>query len=292
MHEVHDLLLLRQGVPDEDSVCQSFCICMNCKQGFTGALQLQLARRWWRRYRGESVESRHVVASCHSFGDLLGIHDEEAAGNRLIDAVSQSSVFRRSGEHKLKVVSRMAKERPLEALKLLDEVASQAKQEGDIILMTFAMSHYARAAHHEERYEETVAMATEFLEHAKSIFGESSDSAWIERKHDLLDVLAHCCGMTGSFDESKRAFDELIASATRIYGREHENTRDFFRNRAKHLLAMVKKAEDLALHDDLANGTRYMDAVVIESKAHDFSDAKDPHLQINWEIMVVAVAMS
>ena len=59
---------------EEDWSRQSFAFCIICKQGFTGALRLQLLRRWWRRHRHEGVESRRLVASSHRLGDLLGMN--------------------------------------------------------------------------------------------------------------------------------------------------------------------------------------------------------------------------
>ena len=119
--------------------------------------------------------------------------------------------------------------------------------------------------------------------------GDSSDSVLIERKHTALGMFACACGMTGRFDESKRAFDELLASATRVYGREHEETRGCFWKRAMLLQKMVIKARDLVFRNkDLANGARYLDAVLIESKARDFFDAKDPAVQLNCDMMVEA----
>ena len=98
-------------------------------------------------------------------------------------------------------------------------------------------------------------------------------------------MFATLCGMTGRFDESKRAFDELLASAIRIFGHDHVNTRLICRNRSILLRNMAQKAEDLVSRDDLANGARYIDAVLIESKARNFFDVKDPDVQINCETM-------
>ena len=54
---------------------------------------------------------------------------------------------------------------------------------------------------------------------------------------------------------------------------------------------MVKKAQILVHRGDLANGARYLGAVLIESKARNFFDAKDPNVQINCETMVVAATV-
>jgi len=274
----------------KDSMSQSFQSCMNCKQAFTGALQLQLARRMWRRHRDESVESKLLLESCNLLGVLLGLNDEEDAEKCVTD-VLLNSLHIDNGPHKLKVASRMAKEWPEEALKLIEEVVSQVKQDGDIDLKFRAQNQYMQEAQRLGRFEETVAMATECLEYAKTYCGDSSDPYLIERKHTALNMFAASCGMTGRFDESKRTFDELIVSATRIYGREHENTRQYFFDRAVCLSKMVQKAQDLVNRDDLANGARYLDAVLIESKARDFFDAKDPNVQINCETMAGAAAV-
>ena len=260
---------------DEGSMGRSFLNCINCKQGFTGALQLQLMRRRWRRHRDESVESRHLVESCNMLGLLLGRNDENGAEDRLLDAISNSSHFDK-GLFKLKLVSIIAIERPEEALKLLEEVVSQAKKDGDLTVTIFAYIQYISALQRLERYEEIVAMATACLESVKASCGDYSYPAWIEHKHIALELLAFACGMTGRFDESRQAFDELIASGTRTYGHKHENTRSFFTSRALCLRKMVGKASVLASRDDLANSASYLDAVLIEIKARDMFDAKDP----------------
>ena len=222
-------------------------------------------------------------------GYLLRVNDEKDAENLLIGALpksSHSAVIR-----KLKVASRMIKERPEEGLKLAEEVMSQAKQDGDLRMTFVAKREYIRAAHNLGRYEETVAMATECLESARACYSDSSDTLSIERKHTALCMFAISCGMTGRFDESKRAFDELIVSATRIFGRDHEETRRFSRNRALHFVQMVVKAKHLVFRGDLANCARYLDAVLIESKARDFFDAKDANVQIDCGTMVGAASV-
>ena len=100
---------------DEGSLGRDFKFCINCKQEFTGALELQLFRRWWRRHRDKSLESRLFVTSCDALGEILGRSDEKDAENRLLDAVSNSSHFDK-GLFKLKMASRTAKERPEEGL--------------------------------------------------------------------------------------------------------------------------------------------------------------------------------
>jgi len=280
--------LIEYAERNEEALCgRSFINCINCKQDFTGALQLQLVRRSWRRHRDESVESRLFVASSSLLGGLLEKYDERDAQKRLIDAVSHSSHSDKR-HHKLKVAERMAKERPEEALQLIEEVLSQAKRDGDLAVTFFAQRAYMRAAQNLGRYDETIAMATECLESAKAYYGDSADPELIGRKHIALDVFAHSCGMIGRFDESKRAYDELIASCTRVFGCDHEFTDIFFMKRAQLLHKMVCKARDLVFRDDLANGARYLDAVLIESKARNFFDAKDPNVQINYKTMAVA----
>jgi len=288
---VHLECLIELAERDEkESMGRSFSYCINCKQGFTGALRLQLVRHEWRRLRDESVESILFLVSSHLLGQVLKMYGEEDAGNRLIDAISNSS--RHVGAYrKLEVAERMAEERPEEALKLAEEVLSQAKQDGDLTLTFSAQCQYMQVALRLKRYEEIVAMATEYLESVKTSCGDSSDQALIERKNRILEVLACACGKTGRFDESRRAFDELIASATRILGREHETTRRYFRHRALLSYEMVEKAEDLVFREDLADGTRYLDAVLVESKARDFFDANDPNVQINYNTMAVVAAV-
>jgi len=273
---------------EEDSMShRSFGYCINCKQKFTGALALQLVRRWWRRHRNESVESRHLGESCNMLGALLGSNDEDDAEERLIDAVSNSSHFY-GGRLELKMASRMAKERPEEALKLLDDVISQAKQRGERRLSFLARHQYMSVLVPLGRYEEILALATECQESVETSCGDSSDAALIEEKHAILHMLAFAYGMLGRFDESKRAFDELLAAGTRIYGSEHNMTRTYFAKRAHLSRTMAEKAQDLVYREDLANGARYLDAVLVESKACDFFDAKDPNVQINCETMTVA----
>ena len=273
---------------EENSVGLCFYQCINCKQAFTGALFLQLVRHMWRRLRDESLESR--LASCHLLGDLLEKHGEEDGRKRIMDALSKSP--QSAGILKLNVAERMAKERPEEGqLKLVEEVLSQARQDGDAAMTINAQSQYVRELHRLERYEENVAMATECLEFVngyRATHCDHSDPALIERKYDALSLLAFACGMTGRFDESRRTFDGLLVSVTRIYGREHGKTHTYFRLRAILLWKMVMKAHDLVNNDDRANGVRYLDAVLIASKAQNFLDAKDPNVKTTCHTMEVA----
>ena len=177
--------------------------------------------------------------SCTFLGELLGNYDEEDAENRLIDAVSKSSHV--SGLYR--------------KLNVAWSVASE----------------YMREAQNLGRYEEVVAVGTECLESAKIHYGDSSEPTQLERKHNSLEMLAYACVMTGRFDESKRAFDELAASATRFFGHEHEQTQKIFMKRALVLNLILNKAEDLAVRDDIANAARHLDAVLIEARRAIFS---------------------
>ena len=74
---VHRECLIELAERDEEGSTRSkfsFNFCINCKQGFTGALQLQLVRHLWRRHRVESVESILFVGSSNWLGDLLGLN--------------------------------------------------------------------------------------------------------------------------------------------------------------------------------------------------------------------------
>ena len=270
---------------EKASMSRSFLRCINCKQEFTGALQLQLTRRWWRRHRNESVESM-PCASCIFLGRLL-LKNDEGEAERCLNEASLNTSRHLGVLERLNLASRIARERPEEGLKLIEKVVSQAKQDDDTAMVFTAQHQYIDTALLLERYEEIVAMATECLEFVKTYFGDSSDPLLMEQKYIFLDRLAFACGMTGRFDESKRAFDEVIASHIRTFGREHEKTRNCFRTRAILLQKTMDKAQDL-VGRDVANGARYLDAVLIESKACDFFDAKDPNVQINCTAMAMA----
>ena len=113
----------------------------------------------------------------------------------------------------------------------------------------------------------------------------------IEQKHEALGMFAYTCGRTGRFDESRHTFEELIASATRVYGPEHETTTKAFMNRAEISQYIMGTAHELMAQGDRANGARYLDAVLTDSKNRDFFDKNDPCLQINCEVMAVAAVL-
>ena len=217
------------------------------------------------------------------------MNDEEDAEKRLIGALPTSMVATVIRE--LKEAARMSKERPEEGLKIVKGIISEAKWVGDNNILYSAQSQYIREVIRLERYEEAVAMATECLASLKKYCSDSSDTFWIAKRDDTLEMLAYTCGMTGRFDESKRAFDELIASATRVFGRDHDKTQNIFFSLRQVLREMATKAHDLVSRGDLANAAGYADAVLSESKARDFLDANDPNVQMNCETMVVAACV-
>jgi len=289
---VHLECLIEYADRDEENPLKRSLTCVDCKQDFTGALQWQVYRDWWRRHRDDSLEPMRLIVSCNLLSNLLGAYGEKDAAKRLINNFSDSArSFNEMDFNKLNVASRMAEERPEGALKLMEEVLSQAKQDGDLKMAINAQGHIIRELHRLERYEETVAMATECLESAMTSCGVSSDAGLIQQKHACLCMFATLCGMTGRFDESKRAFDELIASATRILGRDHQDTRGYFCDRAILLQKMVVKARDLVVRGDQANCAKHLDAVLIESKARDFFDAKDRNVGRNYITMVLVAAL-
>ena len=57
----------------DDYLGRTFLDCVNCTQDFTGALQLELSRRWWRLHREESVKDSKMFFSSATFlADILG----------------------------------------------------------------------------------------------------------------------------------------------------------------------------------------------------------------------------
>ena len=93
---------------DEESEGISFSFRMTCEQMFTGALQLELARRSWRRHRDGKLESWARAVACHTLGELLGIMDENDAESMLFESMRNCPHFR-GRRIELKTASRLAK---------------------------------------------------------------------------------------------------------------------------------------------------------------------------------------
>ena len=83
-----ELAMTKEASGDHQAIYDSWNECGNCKQNFTGALDLEMTRRFWRRYRSSKdldlrYNSTRTLAGC------LGDDGEVDAANQLLDEASK-----------------------------------------------------------------------------------------------------------------------------------------------------------------------------------------------------------
>ena len=104
-------------------------ICGNCKQNFTGALELEMKRRFWRHHRSNKDLNLHYNSTTN-LAYCLGKYGEVDAANQLVDEAS--TCVGHSKVHLLELKLLRAEiltknDQDLEALGLLEAMLPEAK---------------------------------------------------------------------------------------------------------------------------------------------------------------------
>lgn len=206
--------------------------CITCKQTFTSKrFQFELTRLWWRHYRNENFttdrERKFHDLACLQLGFYLDEKGESDAAKRLF------AVGNASGQSKKIALAKqfndaMHRERqdPQAGIALFEALLPQARASGDEQFYFLVRMQYIESMLHAARHHELLTMVTDCLDVALRSFPPHHYEL-----HRAMFCYATTYGMTDHFDESKRVFDETVASATRIYGPDHDITKSFKRRR-------------------------------------------------------------
>ena len=195
--------------------------CGNCKQGFTGALELEMKRRFWRRCRSSTSSDYHY--SCRYLASCLGIYEEFDAAIQLVNEASHcvGNNMRAFLDLKLYSATLLSMSgRNLEALGLMQAMVPPAKAYADTPelytrVMMSIVSVLLKLGRNQEAYE----MATELVAFTKANYSTE------DRNHiNATENYAAACAAVGRIEESKSIFEDILATQTRIYGRDHRET--------------------------------------------------------------------
>ena len=208
---------------DETDDLNAWKKCMNCKQGFLGALELELLRRsWWHRRSSSDREVRY--SSMQSLADRLTSNNESDAATYLYEEASKAIGDNAYARLELQVTRAKALEKndqKLEALNLLNAVLPEAKEftEGypDLYFkIIIAKAGLFGSLNRNQEAHETALHAVAF---AKAKYGPEGINTLV-----ATNIYALVCVKMGRVDESRAMYEDLLVTETRILGRDHPFT--------------------------------------------------------------------
>ena len=220
---VHIECLAKLAVSKEDAqaVYTSWTKCGNCKQGFEGALMVEMDRRFWRHYRSsQDLELRYN--STKTLAISLGFRGEVDATNQLLDAASKcvrtTEALLDLKLHRIEMLIQNG--HYLEALGLLQAMLPEAKADtATPYLYEGTMQELAGVLLHLNRNQEAHEIATELVALAKAKFGRE-DRACL----GAMGAYAITCAKLGRVEEGKGILEDVLTIETRVLGREHPQT--------------------------------------------------------------------
>ena len=220
----------QQDSSDSNVVVDAWTHCNLCKSPFVGALEGEMKRRFWWRYRaGQNQRTRDQLVcfvSIKCVAQYLGFHREIDTANHLYDAEASKfvglhpSMFRDLELARAEMLKKSGQK--LEALERLQGILPEARADtANPTLCNCIMLATAASLLDVGRYQEAHEMATELVAFAKANFAPDTSINLVARP-----VYARACAMLGRMEESKSIFEDLLATETRVYGRDHPNTQE------------------------------------------------------------------
>ena len=194
--------------------------CGNCKQSFTGALGVEIIRRFWRRHRSSPILGLRYYAAT-TMATCLGGNAEIDVANRLNDAAPKYAGTNKHVALQFKLNNALLLSRngrKLEALELLDTALPDAiAVDGELYfqLMMFKADVYDDL----DRYQEFHDAPTEAVAIAKATFGPEHDGTLVSRK-----MYATSCAKLDRMEEAKAILMDVLAIETQLLGRDHPQT--------------------------------------------------------------------
>ena len=206
---------------DIQAVADTSIKCANCKQPFTGALGLQMFRRYWRRCRSSpDLELRRSAMRC--LASCMAIHGERDAAASLFDASSKCCTGDDPGalldEQRNRAAMLLQNGQYLEAVELLTPLLPEAKADGTklyigmMTIMISALSDLRRDQEADDAIREIVA------------FTKSNCDPDDGHSSLAMGVCATHCATRGRTEESKAMYEEMLTKQTRIFGPDHPIT--------------------------------------------------------------------
>ena len=197
--------------------------CTHCKRGFTGPRGMTMFRRFWRRYRSsEDMELRYYLV--RELADIIGDHGELDAATQLLGEASKCAADDMGiilNTKRLRAMMLVKNGQSLDGLDLLKATLAQVKEHtaDDPILVFKTMYDVCVVSHKLGRIQECLDTAMENVALAKAEFGPEDGYTLIAR-----NMYAQACTQLGRVEEAKVIFDDVLATQTRVFGREHQQT--------------------------------------------------------------------
>ena len=212
---------------DSKAIADSWTTCGNCKQKckqeFTGALWVEMFRRFWRYHRsGQDGALRY--GSLKFLALCLREHGEVDATNQLL---AEANAFAGNLEdlpdvtmQRIEMLKRNGQN--IDVLELLQATLPEAKEStGHSTLYGYVMQEMARVFLRLGRYQEAHEAATELVAYNKAKYGAEDPQTLI-----AMAVYAIACAGVGRMDESKASFDDAVTTQIRVLGRDHPDTQE------------------------------------------------------------------
>ena len=218
---LRELAMSKEASGDREAAFSSWTSCGNCKQGFTGALALEMQRRFWRLHRS-GLDLKLRYQSSRSLVGFLAVHDEYDAANQLLDTALTCVGNDKQSLLDLKLLrARLQTEngQKLEALGLLQAVLPEAKAHTDHHLNLQANFDISKLFADLDRNQEAHEAAAEAVTCAKENFG-------LEHALTLsaMKLYGYICTKVDRVEEAHAIFKEIVTTETRILGRDHPMT--------------------------------------------------------------------
>ena len=215
---------------DFHAIFNGWLQCGNCKQNFQGALDLEMKRRFWRRYRStQNIILRYN--STRNLASILGDNREFDSASQLLDEASTCVGNQKEPLLDLKFLRADLLKRNgqmLEALGLLQAMLPEAK--GDAVNpcqyynALKGIVDVLLGLHRNQEAHEAAAEAGAFT---KAKFGFEHPMTLEARK-----LYALACAKLGRIEEAKASFEDALTTQIRVLGRDHpatEHTRQYMR---------------------------------------------------------------
>ena len=205
---------------------KAYTYCINCHQGFNGALALQMERLAWRRHRSSSNPALRYTSTTlliHHLGACGEIDVANHLNNEASKIVGSDENFFVDLDGRLNKADIMTRNgQKVEALELLRSLLPEAKAAtGMPMLYVKAGMNICAVLGELGQYQECFDQAAEGVEFTTASFGPLDHHTL-----NFRNLHATACGFLGRIDESKALFNDLLAIETRVLGRDQNLTQN------------------------------------------------------------------
>ena len=216
-----ELAMRKEASGNPQAVHNGWINCGNCKQSFTGALGLEMQRRYWRHYRSSQDLLLRYNAT-KSLATSLEANGEVDAMNQLVDEASNCAGNNAARLIEINIFRAgvlIQQGQLLEALGLLQATLPEATVATNPHIYAHLMHEITEVLLALDRNQEAHEAAAEAVAFNKAKYG-------LEDLKTLAAVRAYAvaCAKLGRIEEAKANFEDALTIETRVLGRDHPET--------------------------------------------------------------------